>query len=124
MRLTFITILALLIGGSSLLSGCANMHSERGVENRWRGSDAPKFTSGDTKQADVLEALGPPSQVIALGSGTVFYYLLEEGSGKGLILLVYNDVRAQVKYDRAIFFFDEQGVLTDYAYSKQDAPSP
>jgi hypothetical protein len=122
-RHSFMAVFMLLMGASNLAGGCAKFSTQRGVENLWSASDAPVFESGSTTQSDVLKALGPPSQIIALGSGSVFYYLVEKGSGKGLILIVYNDVRANVKYERAIFFFDDKGVLTEYTYSKQDPPS-
>jgi hypothetical protein len=103
--------------------GCANFKTERGVENRWRATDTPVFESGSTTQSDVMKALGPPSQIITLPGGSVFYYLREQGAGKGLILLIYNEVRYTAEYDRAIFFFDEKGVLTDYSYSEFSPPS-
>jgi hypothetical protein len=104
----------------SLGSGCAKFHTERGVESRWREADTPAFVDGKTTQADVLDALGPPSQIISLNDGSVFYYLREKGDGTGLILLVYNDVRYGVGYDRAVFFFDPKGVLTEHAFSKEE----
>ncbi len=64
-----------------------------------------------TTQAEVLDLLGPPSQLISLRDQTVFYYLTEEMSGKGQIFIVWNQVSAESKYDRAIFFFDAGGVL-------------
>lgn len=120
--ISFIMASVLLTGMVILVGGCASFTTERGVENRWRAADAPVFEPGSTTESDVLRALGPPSQVISLGDRSVFYYLLEQGTGKALILLVYNDVRANVKYDRAIFFFDARGILTDYSYSKREPP--
>jgi hypothetical protein len=32
---------------------------------------------------------------------------------------VYNQVDSSSKYDRAIFFFDRDGVLQEFAYSKE-----
>jgi hypothetical protein len=74
---------------------------------------------GVTTQSDVLEALGPPSQVISLGDGVVFYYVTEEESAKDLVAVLYNWGRIDIVYDRAIFFFDEQGVLTDQSLSEE-----
>ena len=103
--------------------GCASFSTERGVETRWRAADAPVFKAGSTTQSDVMKALGPPSQIISLGDSSVFYYLREQGAGKGLILIIYNQVRYAAEYDRAIFFFDNRGVLAEYSYSEFKAPS-
>lgn len=59
--------------------------------------------------------LGPPSQVIALDGESALYYLFEHSEGEGLILIVYNRMRIDTRYDRAIFFFDEHDVLTEFA---------
>jgi hypothetical protein len=111
---------ALVVTSLALLTGCAKFHTERGVESRWRAPDTPAFVAGKTTQADVLDALGPPSQIISLNDGSVFYYLREKGDGAGLILLVYNQVKYGVGYDRAVFFFDPKGVLTEHAFSKEE----
>jgi hypothetical protein len=64
--------------------------------------------------------LGPPSQLIALSDQTVFYYLTEKTSGKGYIFIFWNQVNAKSEYDRAIFFFDSDGVLEEFAYSQEE----
>jgi hypothetical protein len=98
-------------------AGCVSYTHQTGVDNRWR--QAPPFEEGKTTQAEVLDQLGPPSQIIALGDRTALYYLLEQGRGRGLILLLYNRVEDHVAFDRAIFFIGADGVLTDFAYSAE-----
>ncbi len=110
-----ILILALL----ALLPACASKRSQMGVRNTWRAAPAPAFKKGSTSQSEVMAALGPPSQVIALHDQTLFYYLREQLENKSVFLLVYNQIRENISYDRAIFFFDKQGMLTDYAYSQE-----
>jgi hypothetical protein len=68
-----------------------------------------------------MQALGPPSQVIALPDQTLFYYLREQSRTKAVFLVIYNQTRQQIAYDRAIFFF-KQSVLTDFAYSAETVP--
>jgi len=103
-----------------LLVGCVNYSRESGVENRWR--ESPNFTNGKTTTKQVLAALGPPSQVLALGNKTIYYYLKEEVTREGLILLVYNSTKEITLFDRAIFIFTEQGLLEDYSYTKLNEP--
>ena len=102
-----------------LISGCASYGSVDGVDNLWREVSVDQFKKGVTTQADVLEQLGPPSQLINLEDQTVFYYLTQQMTGDGQIFIVWNRVRASSKYDRAIFFFDTDGVLQEFAFSKE-----
>lgn len=109
LRFTLVTLLAL------VLNGCAQYENKRGVLDHWQGSTDESFIPGETTRQDVLGRLGPPSQVIALGDETVLYYLYEYSEGTGLVLIVYNRLQVDTRYDRAIFFFDEHDKLTDHA---------
>ena len=113
MRPTFkwsVSILAAL-----LLTACAQYENRRGVEVNWQQSITENLVRGESTRQDTLALLGPPSQVISLDDGTVLYYLFERSRGTGLILLVYNDFKVDTNYDRAVFFFDGDNQLTDYA---------
>jgi outer membrane protein assembly factor BamE (lipoprotein component of BamABCDE complex) len=99
----------------TLLGACAQFDSKRGVEVNWQTEVTDKLTKGESTRANVLALLGPPSQVIALDGETALYYLFEQSKGDGLILLVYNRMRIDTRYDRAIFFFNEHDVLTEYS---------
>ena len=100
---------------SSLLGACAQFESKRGVEVNWQTAVTGNLVAGKSTRKDVLALLGPPSQVIALNDESVLYYLFEHAQGEGLILLVYNRMHIDTRYDRAIFFFDEHDVLTEFA---------
>jgi len=93
-----------------------------GVENLWRSDPAPVFEIGHTTQSEVMKALGPPSQVIAFGERTLFYYLREQQKLQSLSVIIYSQSREKILYDRAIFFFDRQGVLQDFALSDEEIP--
>ena len=99
--------------------GCASWNQDAGVENRWRSEAVPSWTTGVTTDAEVMEFLGPPSQIISLRDETVFYYLKENMSGRGYVTIIYNQARIKIAYDRAIFFFDSKGKLTRYSYSDE-----
>jgi outer membrane protein assembly factor BamE (lipoprotein component of BamABCDE complex) len=101
------------------LAGCLNKRGEMGVRNYWRDPSLATFQKGHSTESDVMRALGPPSQVIALQDQTLFYYLREQSRTKAMFLIVYNQTRQQITYDRAIFFFDKQAMLTDFAFSKE-----
>ena len=110
---------ALVIVMVAIVAGCASFERTRGVESTWRDPATPAPVVGTTTQTDILAALGPPSQVIGLRDQTVFYYLKETDKGRGALLIVYNWLKEDVTYDRAIFFFDAQGVLQDYGFSDE-----
>ncbi|VGO17320.1 hypothetical protein PDESU_05916 [Pontiella desulfatans] len=104
------------------LAGCANYSGDNGVENRWRSVDAPVWEVGKTSEQEVVDVLGPPSQLINLQDQTAYYYLREHRAGKALVLLLYNWGYQKLTYDRAVFFFDAQGTLTKYSYSPEALP--
>ena len=81
----------------------------------WQEPIIAQFKTGVTQRQQVLDALGPPSQIIALEEETVLYYLFEKTQGEGYILIVYNQFDLNTDYDRAVFFFDKNEVLTDYS---------
>lgn len=114
----------LLLGLCALspFTGCMSKRGEMGVQNYWRDSSLPSFEKGRTTESDVMAALGPPSQVIALQNQTLFYYLREESKTSSMFLIIYNQTRQQISYDRAIFFFDTNSVLTKFSYSKEAIP--
>ena len=97
------------------LGGCAQYENKRGVEVTWQDSVTSHLVRGKTTRKDVLRLLGPPSQVIPLEEETVLYYLFERSKGDGVILIVYNRMQIDTHYDRAVLFFDENDVLTDFA---------
>ena len=100
---------------ASLAAACAQYESKRGVDVNWQEEVTSRLVKGESTRHDVLDLLGPPSQVIALGNESVLYYLFEHSRGEGLILILYNRMRIDTRYDRAIFFFDGNDVLTEYS---------
>lgn len=97
------------------LTACTQYENKRGVEVAWTPSVLSTFERGVTTRSDVLDALGPPSQVVTSGDQTALYYLSERASGSGLLLFVYNKVTVDTTYDRAVFFFNSDKVLIDFS---------
>jgi outer membrane protein assembly factor BamE (lipoprotein component of BamABCDE complex) len=98
-----------------LLTGCAQYENRRGVEVTWEDTVTSQLQPGQSSRKEVLALLGPPSQVISLEEETVLYYLFEKSKGNGLILILYNRMQIDTHFDRAIFFFNDQDILTDYS---------
>ncbi|MDG2046379.1 MAG: hypothetical protein P8J79_04105 [Halioglobus sp.] len=108
-------LLIVLVVCASLLGACAQFESKRGVEVNWQDTVTNELVNGTSTRKDVLALLGPPSQIIALGDETALYYLFEHSEGEGLVLIVYNRMQINTRYDRAIFFFDENDTLSEFA---------
>lgn len=106
----------------ALASGCATYDRRAGVANLWRAESVPEIRNGVTTRAEILDLLGPPSQVISLDDRVVFYYLRERTRGRIQIFFVYNRQAENISYDRAIFFFDLDGVLVEHAFSREEVP--
>ncbi|BDQ37157.1 hypothetical protein SYK_15170 [Pseudodesulfovibrio nedwellii] len=110
---------AFMLAATTLFGACTNYTRERGVENTWRSIDLSQIVPGTTTQMEIVKQLGPPSQIIDLKAGPAFYYLAEQTQGGGVILILFNHMDEKITYDRAVFFFDTQGVLLDYSLSKE-----
>ncbi len=108
-------IMSRIIVAALILTGCVQFEARRGIEVAWYDDVVNTLKPGESTRADVLARLGPPSQVIALENETVLYYLFEKTEGEAAILILYNSVDIGTLYDRAIFFFDENDVLSDYS---------
>ena len=98
-----------------LLSACVQYQSKRGVEVKWQSDITEQLHKGTSTRGEVLALLGPPSQLISLEDETVLYYLFERTKGNGYILILYNRFTVDARYDRAVFFFDENDILSDYS---------
>ena len=98
-----------------LLCGCVQYQSKRGVEVKWQSVITEQLSRGKSTRGEVLALLGPPSQIISLEDETVLYYLFERTKGDGYILILYNKFQVDARYDRAVFFFDENDILSDYS---------
>lgn len=108
-----------------LFSGCVRYENKRGVDVLWQPEVTAQLIKGQSTREDILILLGPPSQLIALEDETVLYYLFERSKGDGMILIVYNRMKIRTRYDRAVFFFDENDTLRDYAtYIHKDEDEP
>jgi hypothetical protein len=105
-----------------LSTGCAQWSGHSGVKNVWRNDLLPEWIPGQTTASDVAEILGPPSQLIALHDETVFYYMRENTSEWKMTFILWNSGRQDTVYDRAIFFFNEDGTLRKHAYSQEQLP--
>lgn len=121
--ITFHCMMTMVIAGLIFfIGGCATSQEEKGAKNHWRDPKLPEWKIGQTTEMDVVGALGPPSQIIALDNQIVYYYMQEQSLSKSYIFVVWNRSEKTIRYDRAIFFFNKKGVLNKFAYSPEAFP--
>ena len=120
--MTRISRIALLLLSISLLQACVMYDNKRGVEVNWDANALSQLSEGKSTRKDVLELLGPPSQIISLHDESAFYYLFSDSAAKGFVTMFYNRVDIETTYDRAVFFFDSNDVLTTFStYIRNDS---
>ncbi len=113
--MTIARYLITLLPSAALLLGCVQFSGNRGVEVTWDPEAITQLEKGRSTREDVLSLLGPPSQVISLENDTVLYYLYERTEFQGVILILFNRFDRATDYDRAVFFFNKDDVLIEYA---------
>lgn len=112
---------AALLLSAALLQACVVYDNKRGVEVNWEPGTVARLTPGTSTRKDVLDLLGPPSQIISLHDESALYYLFSDSRADGLITVFYNRVDIETYYDRAVFFFDNDDVLTAFSTHIRDA---
>ncbi len=73
------------------------------------------FEPGVTTAAEVVDALGAPSDVVQLGRRSAYRYDSQVAKGTGLVLLIVNFGHMDSRSDRVWVFFDEDDRLTHVA---------
>ena len=66
---------------------------------------------------EVLQALGPPVQVHDFDEKVALFYMLLEERAVGFNVLVYKATERAFYSDRAVYFFDRNGVLEEMGTS-------
>ena len=102
--------LLLLLCCFAVLPGC--FISRSSVNEPLDGGQLAQLHPGTTTAAEVLEALGAPTEVVQLGRRTAYRFDAETSKRAGLWLLLVGFVNDDTRSDRVWVFFDENDVLT------------
>ncbi|NND69200.1 MAG: hypothetical protein HKN19_16535 [Halioglobus sp.] len=113
--MTTLSRIAVTLLSIGLLQACAQYDNKRGVEVNWQDGVVANLQTGKSTRKDVMDLLGPPSQLISMDGESALYYLFAHSQGDGLVLGLYNRMTIDTRYDRAIFFFDDAEVLTEFS---------
>ncbi len=98
------------------LLACTIGSREVGTSKQW---SFDKIQLNITTEKQVLESFGPPSliDIKSMKERTIYYYWVEKLKNKSLYLFVYNYWNVDIKYDRAMFIFNKDGILEYYGVS-------
>jgi len=103
----------------SMISVCVSC-AMFGKSKEYHGFDASwleRFTPGTTTAAEVLEVFGAPSHMVKLSNGNAYVYERSVSKGTGIWLVVLSFGNYETQYDRIVFFFDNEDILTHYGLS-------
>jgi hypothetical protein len=103
----------------SMISVCVSC-AMFGKSKEYHGFDAKwldGFTPGTTLAAEVVEAFGAPSHIVKLSNGNAYVYERSVSKGTGIWLVVLSFGNYETQYDRVVFFFDNEDILTHYGLS-------
>ncbi len=103
---------------AALAAGCSGTNVQSGIENRWRAPGA-RYVAGQTTLDEVLRDLGPPSQIVPLEKGSIYFYVLQKTDTFGVWAVLFRTTSTDVTYDRALFQFDEHERLVRHSMSAQ-----
>ncbi len=103
----------------SIISVCVSC-AMFGKSTEYHGFDArllDRLTPGTTMAAEVLEVFGAPSHMVKLSNGNAYVYERSVSKGTGIWLVVLSFGNYETQYDRVVFFFDNEDILTHYGLS-------
>lgn len=114
--MAFLRSLAALAALLLLINGCAAV----GKNVEYQSFDPGKLENvapGQTTAGQVVTLFGAPTQVVELSGGNAYVYERAVSKATGAYFVVISFVRYDQQYDRLVFFFNEDNVLTHYGFS-------
>jgi hypothetical protein len=101
-----------------LLSGCAVIG--KGKDFRPLEEKAlVQVNPGTTTASDITKMFGAPNQIIKLSNGNAYIYYRSQSKALGIWLVLVTMVNYDTQYDRIVFFFNRNDILTHYGSSFQ-----
>jgi hypothetical protein len=99
-----------------LCVGCAMFATNK----EYHGFDAGRlatFTAGTTTAGEIVGVFGAPNHIAKLSNGNAYVYERSVSKGTGIWLVLLSFGNYETQYDRVVFFFDNQDILTHYGLS-------
>jgi hypothetical protein len=98
------------------VTGCA-LFGKNMEYQPFDSSQLDKLIPGTTTAQEISGTFGAPSEVVKLSNGNAYIYqrAIAKGTGVWLILVSFGNYEKQ--YDRLVFFFDTNDILSHYGVS-------
>ena len=97
-------------------AGCAFIAKNKEYQG-FDPSGLDGLVSGQTTAAEVSKIFGAPSQVVKMSNGNAYVYERSVAKGTGFWLVLVSFGNYDMQYDRVVFFFDQDDILTHYGAS-------
>jgi len=97
-----------------------------GKSTEYHGFDAGRlatFTTGTTTAGEIVKVFGAPTHIVKLSNGNAYVYERSVSKGTGIWLVLVSFGNYETQYDRVVFFFDHQDILTHYGLSMHGGDS-
>ena len=78
-----------------------------------------QIQKGVTPMAEVVSLIGAPDRVVKGNDREIFHYYYYDAKSPGLLLLLINLIRLDVKSDNLYVFFNKQGIAEEVVYGKR-----
>lgn len=74
---------------------------------------------GKSTMAEVVSLIGAPDRIVRGNERDIFHYYYYDGKSKGLLLLLLNFIRMDLKSDNLYVFFNRNGIAEEVVYGKR-----
>jgi outer membrane protein assembly factor BamE (lipoprotein component of BamABCDE complex) len=109
--------LGLVLGIGLLLQGCIVTRANFGEPIQ--PENIAQIQKGSTTMDQVVELVGAPDRIVRGNDREIFHYYYYDAKSPGLLLLLLNLVRLDVKSDNLYVFFNKNGVAEEVVYGKR-----
>lgn len=112
-------ILACLLSLPALAAGCVLAETTNGSD--LPGKRMSALQPGVSTRADVTRILGPPDEIVYSNREhdplfeRAFRYQRSKTRQTAMFLLIFSTYRSETRWDNAIVFFDDAGIVEDVA---------
>jgi outer membrane protein assembly factor BamE (lipoprotein component of BamABCDE complex) len=78
-----------------------------------------RIKKGITPMAEVVSLIGAPDSIVRGNDREIFHYYFYDAKSPGLLLLLINLIRIDIKSDNLYVFFNKNGVAEEVVYGKR-----
>jgi len=112
--------LGMLVGMGVLADGCA--FSRGSLGDQFQEEKIASIKKGQTTRTEVVTTLGAPDRIVPLNGRDVYQYYHYDLKAGGLLLIIVNFSRAQLRSDDLYVILSKEGVVEEVIYGNRTGP--